>query len=292
MHDYMKSIGFSKIEGRAKLEEILMDAEDDFTEGEVFYVPDGEPFVERYASYAEDVGIMMRGTYDDDFNFLMNYYFPSFRGTGITTKEPVTIEKFAEKDAYAGICEDMKVGVSLIFYVINAAETRKKLEDGNFNADNVSVTLSGLASTGTVLFPIDKNEEQLRDSQDASDNRRMMLAAAQEGDEEAIENLTMDDIDMYTTVSRRIQKEDLFSIVDTYFMPYGIECDKYSIMGEILEYIETENEATGEELYIITLEANELEFDVVINKKDVLGELAEGRRFKCVVWLQGYINFD
>ena len=31
--------------------------------------------------------------------------------------------------------------------------------------------------------------------------------------------LTMEDIDTYTMITRRIQKEDVFSIVDSYFMP-------------------------------------------------------------------------
>ena len=50
---------------------------------------------------------------------------------------------------------------------------------------------------------------------------------------EAIENLALDDIDIYTKVSRRLIKEDVFSIVDTYIMPYSVECDRYSILGVI-----------------------------------------------------------
>ena len=60
----------------------------------------------------------------------------------------------------------------------------------------------------------------------------MLLNAARSGDQTAIETLTLDDIDMYSQVSRRLANEDVFSIVDTYFMPYGIECDLYSIMGK------------------------------------------------------------
>ena len=45
----------------------------------------------------------------------------------------------------------------------------------------------------------------------------------------AIENLTLEDIDTYSMLSRRIANEDILSIVDSYFMPYGIESDQYSI---------------------------------------------------------------
>ena len=49
-----------------------------------------------------------------------------------------------------------------------------------------------------------------------------MIAAARQGDAEAIESLTLEDIDTYAAVNQRILKEDLFSIVDTLFMPYGL----------------------------------------------------------------------
>lgn len=74
-------------------------------------------------------------------------------------------------------------------------------------------------------------------------------------------------MDMYTTISRRIQKDDIFSLVDTYFMPYGVECDQYSVLGEITELRLATNDVTGEKVYILTILCNELSFDVCINEK-------------------------
>ena len=89
----------------------------------------------------------------------------------------------------------------------------------------------------------------MESDREASDNRKMLLNAARSGDQTAIETLTLDDIDMYSQVSRRLANEDVFSIVDTYFMPYGIECDLYSIMGKILAVRRRKNTLTGTELY-------------------------------------------
>ncbi len=61
----------------------------------------------------------------------------------------------------------------------------------------------------------------MRSNLEAARKRSRLIAEARKGDEEAIESLTLEDIDMYTTISRRIQKEDVFSIVETYFMPLG-----------------------------------------------------------------------
>ena len=99
------------------------------------------------------------------------------------------------------------------------------------------------------------------------------------------------DMDTYTTISRKIHKEDVFSLVDTYFMPYGVECDQYSILGEITDVHSDKNRISGEEVFFMTLECNELTLEVCINKEDLYGEPAVGRRFKGVVWLQGNVNF-
>ena len=106
-----------------------------------------------------------------------------------------------------------------------------------------------------------------------------------------METLTLEDMDMYTTISRRIQKEDVFSLVDTYFMPYGVECDQYSILGEIAGMRLVTNQMTGEKVYVLTISCNELVYDVCINQKDLYGEPQVGRRFKGIIWLQGKINF-
>ena len=131
----------------------------------------------------------------------------------------------------------------------------------------------------------------MKQDKEDSINRTKLIEKAKQGDEQAMESLTLDDIDTYSMISRRIIHEDVFTIVDTYFMPYGMECDKYSILGEILEVAIRINRLTQEELYIMKLSCNELVFDVCINKKDLLGEPMAGRRFKGTVWLQGKINF-
>ena len=96
---------------------------------------------------------------------------------------------------------------------------------------------------------------------------------------------------MYTTISKKIQTEDIFSLVDTYFMPYGVECDQYAILGEIVGMRKVTNKITGEEIYILSIFCNELTFDVAINIIDLFGEPLVGRRFKGIIWLQGNINY-
>ena len=54
---------------------------------------------------------------------------------------------------------------------------------------------------------------------------------------------------------------------------------------------EARNTWTGEMLYQLTILCNDMQFDVCINQKDLIGVPQEGRRFKGIIWLQGAINF-
>ena len=136
-----------------------------------------------------------------------------------------------------------------------------------------------------------KNEIQIQKEKKSNNNRNQLLEAAREGNMEAIEMLTLDDMDTYTMISKRAKSEDVFTIVDSYLIPFGVETDKYSILGTIYDVKEMKNSETGQEIYYLSIGCNDIEFDICINKEDLLGEPVRGRRFKGVVWLQGIIDY-
>lgn len=291
MHSYLKSVGFSKITKRKEIQKIIRDVIKNYDEKvAVENHPDGV-FIEYSKNYGCDCGITVCGQYDEENQFHVDYYFPFFRGTGITTQENVIIERHAEKESYAGACDDLRIGVTLIFYLQNPAEYMVEKYKDNFNEAGQPLTLSGLAKEGMILLPVQKDKEAVMVEKELSQNRNNLIAAARNGDEEAIESLTMEDMDTYSMISKRIATEDVFTIVDSYFMPYGIECDQYNVMGEILDFMTFKNTLTGEEICQMTIESNDMQFDICINRNDLTGELKIGRRFKGIIWLQGQLYF-
>ena len=291
MHKYLRAIGFSQIRKRSQLQKLLVYCiehaeEKSYTSGE-----DDMLYAQYQKSFGENFGITVCGEYDEDNHFSMDYYYPYAKGLCISSYEDISVERHAEKESYAGICDDVKVGVSLIFYLQNVISYLKLKNAGRLPVTGTSLALSALSDQGTILFPIKKNESDKKKTTKATITRNRLLAAARQGDEEAIESLTLEDIDMYTTISRKILEEDIFSLVDTSFMPYGVECDHYSILGEIVDYQLSKNQLSGEEVYQLSVNCNDLIFEVYINKMDLLGEPEIGRRFKGYIWLQGYINF-
>ena len=118
MHSYLRSIGFSDLK-KAELRKILNDVVENYDEKNVVESHEENIFVEYSRNYGCDCGITVCGEYDEKQNFRMEYYYPFFRGTGITTQEKITVERHAEKESFAGACDDLRVGVTLIFYLQN-----------------------------------------------------------------------------------------------------------------------------------------------------------------------------
>ena len=291
MHSYLRAIGFSSLKKESDVNQLLQETFRDYTERNAVRLDKQSAFVEYTKEFADDMGITVCGEMDEN-GFHQEYYFPYFRGTGISTREALTVEKQGSRESYAGVCEDMRVGVSLIFYVQNTAKYKKEQILNQLVQQNINTTFSGLSIQGKILLPVRKSEEQVISGREASVKRTQMMAKARMGDEEAIESLTLEDIDLYSMVTQRLHQEDVFTIVDTFFMPYGMECDQYQIMGIINHVTTVRNPYTGEFVYQMNLECNDMTFDICINKADLTGEPAEGRRFKGVIWLQGRINFE
>ena len=290
MHRYLRAVGFSNIQKREEYEELVRFTSECYQTEESAVNAEGEDFSERRKAFAEQMGLMVRGVYDEKEEFHAEYCVPYFTGRAERFYEDMVIERHAEKESYAGVCDDMNLGVSLIFYLQNVTEYLNRKRYGRMENATASLILSGLSVEGKVLMPVYQKMPVVSEIK-ASQERSRMLQAARDGDEDAIENLTLEDMDMYSMISRRITDEDVFSIVTTHFMPCGVECDHYSILGEILDCNKVTNKITSEVIYQMTVNCNDLVFSICINEKDLYGEPQVGRRFKGSIWMQGYINF-
>ena len=291
MHKFLEAVGFSELK-KKDLEIIIKDIIDYPQMMRVTKDSDGNEFAELSKEYAPNLGIIVRGNYDEEDIFHMEYYYPYFYGTEVTTQEEIEIQKHAEKESYAGVCDDVRLGVTLIFYLQNLADY---LSEQNRNHRTIwlnGAILSGLSVEGKILLSVEQRNEKRQADNSSRIDRSQLIARAKEGDESAIESLTMEDMDTYNVLSRRILHEDILTIVNSYFMPYGIESDQYSILGDILDYTLEINKVTNERIYCMKLLCNDIIFDVCIPEKKLLGEPEIGRRFKGNIWMQGSVCLE
>ena len=292
MHKYLSAIGFKHIETREQLNKLLKFTETSFQDEKTVKVKDDMEVSERIKHFTKDMGIMIVGSYDQDDQYEREHYIPFFLGKGEKKFDEIAIERHIAKNSYAGACEYPGIGITIIYYLQNAVEYLSELKYHQLNKDSVSITLSGLASEGKILLPVIQEKVSFVEKEESFKRHSKLIKEARSGDENAIESLTMQEMDTYSMISKRIENEDVLSIVSTYFMPCGLECDQYSILGEILKYEKRENSLTKEKLYVMTLDCNGLEFDVCINGEDLMGEPEIGRRLKASIWLQGRMNFE
>ena len=290
MHKFLRSIGFSELK-KDELEEILKIVVDNPTVHKVAIDSEGNEFAEISKEFGDFFGLSIRGNYLDDDTFEMEYYYPYLCGKAISTREVVDVAKHAEKESYAGICDEVRIGVTLIFYLQNVIDYLSLKNAKEYRSLSEGVILGALSTDGKIILPVHKAENKVHNTRKDQIDRNHLIAAAREGDEDAMENLTLEDIDTYSLLSRRITHEDILSIVDSYFMPYGIESDQYAILGEITDYNLLQNSITEENVYCLDILCNDMPFSVCINQKDLIGEPEIGRRFKGNVWMQGSIKY-
>lgn len=289
MHSFLRAIGFGSIKSRTDEEKLINLVLENATEKQVFRMSEERSVVELMMEVSEDTGVVVRGETDAHGNFHVAHYFPFRRGNSVTTEEPLFVNKRVDTDAYTGMCDDYRIGVSLIFYIQNVVDylknpIRKK------ERRRCPVYLAALATEGKILLPVEKTKKEAEKVKSDLQNRSALIAEAKQGNPEAMQSLTFDDIDQYAVVSRRIRKEDIYSIVETSFIPYGSESDNYSILGYINQVEKLTNSYTKEEFYVLNVECNEMNYDVCIHVDDLLGEPLPGRRFRGNVWMQGKVE--
>lgn len=291
MHSYLKAVGFSNIKSRTQLDKIIGLVMDQPTEKYISKISRIEAITEIKRDFADGMGVAIRGVYDDKGFFHLEHYFPYYTGKTVTAKEDIIINKRVDTDAYTGMCEDVRIGVSLIFYLQNSIDyiESKGLKD---NSRIMPLTLTGLSTEGKILLGMNMDKQKIEHRQAEMKQRNQLIAEARAGNQEAIDSLTIDDIDTYSMVSRRSKLEDIYSIVDTSFIPYGSESDNYMIIGTILSWKLVKNYMTKEEVYQLFLSCNDINYGVCISKADLLGEPMVGRRFKGNIWMQGKVDFN
>ncbi|SES07085.1 DUF3881 family protein [Lachnobacterium bovis] len=289
MNKYLKSIGFSDL-NRENLEDLLKRVEKENYYESISFLNDGTRYGELRMQVAPNIGVTVCGYYKEDTSeFVREYYYPFLKGTSKSTNEKIEVERYYDKEALCGICDEIRMGVTLIFFVQNIGNCNTEIREKKISR---CTYLAGLAESGTILLPIQKkNNGQVKFKNSIERKNNELISKAREGDEDAVENLMENEINTYSTLTKRIKNEDVLSIVSTTIIPYGVEPDIYNIIGNIKKVKKEINKISKEEIYIMKIDANGIEFDICINSNDLLGEPKVGRRFKGKVWLQGEVYY-
>ena len=298
MHLYLKAVGLGSINTRKEYDKLIRNVIKEGIEkstvqySDIHYLPGDSVYPAQIKHYFNKVsGISVNGFYDPKRkSFKPDYVFPFLDSSVESYESEVSIGRKTERVAFNVLCDEPGRGIALIFHLSNPIDyLLSKPIMADFN--DKTVRIAAMSCEGTVLLPVNKSEHQIKKCRAAAAARNNLINLAKKGDASAIDNLTIEDLDTYSDIYKRVRSEDIFTIVDTSFMPSGFECDCYSVVGNIVESRLITNDYTGEDIYVLTLECNDIVFDLCINARDVTGEPAQGRRFKGRIWLQGQVEF-
>lgn len=293
MHSYLRAIGFSKLKNRREQNTLITSALKNNTDKIEIEISSGIRLVQINRNFGKNLGISIIGECDNEEILSIDHFFPYCFGYHTTDQADIQIEPHTDKEAYSAVSEDYNLGMTLIYSLQNIVDYVRSTWSNDYYKNPKKVKLGALSLEGRILYgvhldyiacPYDKQPISSKD-------RQKLIAKAKSGDMDALENLTLDDMDTYSLITKRIKDEDLLTVVETYFMPYGIDNEHYSILGIIQNIEQIINEFSGEMVYNLTILCNDITLDVVINSLDLQGEPKTGRRFKGIIWLQGHVDF-
>lgn len=290
MHTYLRAIGFRDCKSRQQLEDIYRCTLNTPNRKIMTTISVDTSLLQFEKDFGKDFGLSLIGEYDINGALSIEHYFPYMKGQRIMKFENIMIQKQTDKESYAGVCEDYHLGMTIIFYIINIADYAKSKWLNYSNRQITNVRFSGLCINGVILLGMHHTKQEIAIDAKGRERRNHLLESAREGDMDAMEQLTYDEMNTYTSISSRIIREDVLSIIDTSFMPCGVECDHYMIIGNIYAVEKLQNTYSREIVYNLLVEANGLVINICINEADLQGEPRVGRRFRGEIWLQGVVN--
>lgn len=327
MHKYLRAVGFSEYEKKSEVDEFFKNNLKESNLISTYLTTDMRMCGQYNVPVCQGAGISVIGEQEKNQLALIDFYYPYLKGYDYTLIQECTIERHSDKESYAGIIDDYRMGIALIFYLTNANVYNSLLKThqlGDIKIDKIF--LSALSISGRIILPVEKKNTEVDDSY-VNKNKLNVgfiddISAEIEDDYDDdddddeigdIKSQLMDDIDDFSdglgkkSISigigiklpkdpvgdqeMRLKDEDLYSIVETSLVPYGIECDKYQIVAEILSVNKKVNEFTNEILIEMRVDTMGLQFNLMINEKDLEGEPLPGRRFRGVIWLLGEVEF-
>ena len=291
MHSYLRAIGFSKLRTKSEQNKLITAALNDATNRTE--IESNVKMIQFDRDFGCGLGVSIVAELDQEGTIHIDHSFPYCKGSYITTQPDIQIERFIDKEAFSCISDDYSLGITLVYRLQNIIDYVRSTWLNNFYRIPRTVKFGALSIEGRILYGVQLDHMSFPYDQQPISNkeRRNLIAKARTGDIDAIEDLTMDEVNTYSLIAKRIKEEDLYTVIETYCIPYGIDNEQYSILGIIEKIEQLTNEFSDELVYNLSIMCNDVMINVAINSLDLQGEPKVGRRFKGIVWLQGEVDF-
>ena len=119
MHKFLRAAGFSMYTKKKDIEKLLDLLERQPSVTKCVQVDEESNVCEMRTEVAPGLGISIVGELKEEGNFEREFYFPYLESDVGGSTEECSVQRHTEKETYAGMVDENKVGISLIFYIQN-----------------------------------------------------------------------------------------------------------------------------------------------------------------------------
>lgn len=289
MEEMLSAIGFSNINSKEKLSEMLQEVVNSPNLRYIVGKDAEELFVEYVKYFGNGIGIAIRGSFDKDDKIIVESWAPYVETSNLIEIAEVDIDVNDDKEYFA-VCEEEQTGNEIEFYLQNVVDFLNVEDDDD--AAIIGAYMVGLALEGTIILPIKKDPVDKVLELEQNKFYRTLVKLMKQGDNEAEQILQIQQDEMTETISERLNKEDLFSVIEGYFSADTEQELTYNILGDIQKIETIKNKTTDETIYKFNVNAMGIIIDICVNENNLLGVPMIGMRFKGKCWIQGKLVFD
>lgn len=294
MSSSMKAIGFSDLTNKKSWDDLVADVLNEPSRTFMRKYKNDKVVIEYYKEYGDHLYLLVRVALDENGEKQPRLYIeecePYVEATYSLEVQDLEIEDTEDDFIYYVVCEDVGTGMQIVFWLQNVIEFMDCEEYDEVDYEGVKIV--GIGTEGTIILPIEKNEEDNEYETNEREYLKAMLQRAKAGDEEAIEILEKEEQELDEQLKERLRKEDFLTVMDGYFLPVTSIEATYAILGTIKELEVRQNNKTKEKMYWMYLDVNGMFLEVIINTKDLVGKPFVGMRFMGTCWMQGTIQFE
>ena len=119
MHKYLRAVGFSQYEKKSQVDSFFKENLKEEHLTSTYITQDMRLCGQYNIPVCNGAGISVIGEQEKDQLALIDFYYPYLKGYDYTLIQECTIEKHSDKESYAGIIDDYRLGIALIFYLTN-----------------------------------------------------------------------------------------------------------------------------------------------------------------------------
>lgn len=286
MNEYLRTVGFAKYQTTSHIK---------FLSRTVIDAPDSKcimsnsltnAYIEYYKQYSDDFGLSIKGYVNEIDDLLPEKLVPF-----VFTKNKLSIKSINQNENnYLDIfecesisdcminCTESKSNTKFSFYLHNIVDYFNN--KNNMTLPKINVV--GLSNYGKIILPT-KYSIQNSDQSNCDVRKKISGYKLNTLDLKSI-SIKNDD-----TIKACLKQEDFLTLVDGYFVEISKAC--YCILGDIVKIKKIKNKVTLEDSYMFKLNVSDLNIEVCINAKDVIGMPSVGMRFMGHCFFQGKILY-